>query len=156
MSLDFNLTNLDPAKRAEVFPPDAQGKMNDALHILIFITMAVDIGDITDKNVNEFWTRVWLWQKIVGSGFNKAVQVREPQGICAASDTPHVKDTGPGPCVDWKQTDDGLEWQPFLLERRHIEAAIGLHTNVGKTTSAQFMTKVYEVAERFAKMEAES
>jgi hypothetical protein len=153
MSLDYDTTRIDEAKRAEVFPPDEAGKMHDALHVLIWITMAIDIGEITEKNVDEFWTRVWIWQKVVGSGFNKAVQVRPPVGTCDAVDAPpHEKDSTTVPCKDWTVTDDGLEWQPYLLTRDHVEAAVGLRTNVfPKSSKTEFMKKVYAAAERMCK-----
>lgn len=155
MSLDFDLTRIDDAKRAEVFPPDEAGKMNDALHVLIWITMGIGIGEITEKNVDEFWTRVYIYQRITGSsGFNRAIRVREPQGTCSQS--PHNLHEKASNCVDWTQTDDGLEWQPYLLERRHVEAAVGLSTNVfPKVPKGEWLKRLYSIAEDQAKRESE-
>ena len=73
MSLDYDLTRLDPVKRAEFFPPDANDLMNDELHVLIWLTIPVGIGDLTEANAEDFWIRADLWQKSIGSGWNRVV-----------------------------------------------------------------------------------
>ena len=119
MSLDFDLTDLDPTKRAEVFPPDEQGKMNDALHVLIWILpyWGIGVGQITEKNKAEVWTRIDMRQRLVGSGFTKV-------------------------------SDDGESVEPYLLERKHVDAAVGLRINDVTITKAQFLKNLWEAHQR--------
>jgi hypothetical protein len=120
MSLDFDTSRI---KDREVhFPADEQGKMNDALHVLIWNSLAIDIGRITEKNVDEVWYRTDMWQRLIGAQFNKWV----PVGFGGTNE-------------------DGSEagsWQPFLLTREDIVNAVGLHTNVSNSTRHQFIKKV--------------
>ena len=68
MSLDYDLTRI--ANRAENFPPDEDGKMSDTLHVLIWNTLSIGLGEITERNVDEVWYRTDAWQRLVGSGWN--------------------------------------------------------------------------------------
>lgn len=72
MSLDFDTTNIDPDDRAYHFPADPGGSMHHDLHVLIWMTIPVGINKVTEANVEEFWTRVDIWQRVIGSGFNRS------------------------------------------------------------------------------------
>lgn len=116
MSLDWTIAELDPAKRAEVFPPDENGLMNDNLHVLIWLTIPTGVCHVTAKNVDEFWLRVNMWQRTIGSGFTRIVEGADPE--------------------------------PFLVENKHVQASIGLRTNAGSLTRAQFLKNLAEAHER--------
>ena len=73
MSLDFNLSGVvkfhtpeltHPATRGE--PPERQ-RMHPVTNAVIWNTMFVDIGAITEQNVDEFWYRTRLLQLISGA-----------------------------------------------------------------------------------------
>lgn len=67
MSLDFDLSGIE--RKSEHFPPDSQGKMNDALHVAIWMTIPIGISRFTDENIAEVWQRIDMWQRVAGSGF---------------------------------------------------------------------------------------
>lgn len=132
MSLDYDLTRI---KDREVnFPPDEQGKMNDALHVLIWNTMAIDIGEITESNVDEVWYRTDMWQRLVGPQFTHWVPAEHPYVLVINSDG--------SASIDMPNLTDPGEWQPFLLTKEDIVNAIGLKTNVAMSTRHQFIKKV--------------
>lgn len=133
MSLDFDLTRLDEAKRAEVFPPDEDGKMHNALHTLIWATMPVGIGAITSQNAEGFWHRMDIWQKAIGPQF----QVWTPNPMGAAAFPPGTPESDMG------------EWKPLYITKEQVFAAIGLHTNASPKTKTQFLKDLYETHERF-------
>lgn len=121
MSLDYDLTDLDPALRAEFFPPDADGKMHNHLHDAIFTTMAVGIYKVTLQNYHEFWQRQIVWKKAVGPLYQEIVS--EP-------------------------TDPKFEqWVPIVLTLDECRALVGLGTNAAKLTRTQFYTKMWDAVD---------
>ena len=57
MSLDYELGNIANYKEVCYTGEPGQRKMSAVTHALIFRTMGVDIGRITEKNYLEFYTR---------------------------------------------------------------------------------------------------
>ena len=57
MSLDYELGNIANYKEVCYTGEPGQRKMSGVTHALIFVTMSVDIGHITEKNYLEFYTR---------------------------------------------------------------------------------------------------
>lgn len=59
MSLNWNFSRID---NHESVCFEADGTMRTQTYMLVMATMALDIGDITTKNADEFWRRLNLWQ----------------------------------------------------------------------------------------------
>jgi hypothetical protein len=141
MSLDFDTSKIKDRKVK--FPPDEHGKMNDTLHVLIWNALAIDIGDITEENVDEVWWRTDMWQRLIGAQFqtedaNRAELLLSLDRLAMPEDAPLFDDW----YKVWKSVDDTNAWVPFLLTREDIVKGIGLHTNVGLSTRHQFIKKV--------------
>lgn len=64
MSLNWNLSKI---ANHETLAWEQDGTMKARTEALIWSTMAVDIGRITEKNVDEFWRRLDLYQHAVGA-----------------------------------------------------------------------------------------
>lgn len=144
MSLDFDTTKIKD--RAVNFPPDENGKMNDTLHVLIWNAMAIDVGSITEANVDEVWWRTDMWQRLIGAGFTKLSTEGDRAELLIALDRLAMPEDAPL-FDDWYKvysyvTDKMPTWEPFLLTREDIVKGIGLHTNVGFSTRNQFIKKV--------------
>jgi hypothetical protein len=60
MSLDWSIENIPDYK--EVCWID--GKMNPVTSALVFATMGVGLGSITERNAEEFGWRLALWQRL--------------------------------------------------------------------------------------------
>jgi hypothetical protein len=57
MSLDYELGNIAHYKEVCYDGKPGERKMSAVTHALIFVTMSVDIGKITEKNYREFYSR---------------------------------------------------------------------------------------------------
>lgn len=123
MSLDFNTGEIKDRKVH--FPADEQGKMNDYLHALIWNLLAIDVGEITEKNVDEVWFRTDVWQRLIGCQFQQW----------------HWFEHYTGNCNNMNMAEANGEWRQMPIERDHIVHAIGLHTNVYTSTRAAFVKK---------------
>jgi hypothetical protein len=133
MSLDYDMTRI---KDREVhFPPDEQGRMNDILHVLIWNSMAIDIGEITEANVDEVWFRTDVWQRLIGTQFNKWVPAPHPYSLVLNED-------GSASVNMYDDDEPNGEWVPFELTYDDIVHAVGLRTNVPNSTRYQFIRKV--------------
>jgi hypothetical protein len=68
MSLDWNITKLKDAE--SIFVHDDEGnrkRMDPTYESIIFYTMIVGIGEITEANKDEFFARVALHEKLFGA-----------------------------------------------------------------------------------------
>lgn len=65
MSLDWNLSKIENYKEV-CFSTNENGEdiLNPRTEALIWLTMAVDIGKITEENAIEFYARVSLWENM--------------------------------------------------------------------------------------------
>lgn len=118
MSLDYDLTGLKD--RDVHFPADEHGLMADALHALIFTTMAVEIGEITEDNWQEFDERMRLWTTAIGPLFY----------------------TGNPHWVEGQENPGLKPFLPYVPTSDDVRNAIGLKTNVATEPRAHFMDKV--------------
>lgn len=135
MSLDWDVTRL--VDKEVHFPPDENGKMNDALHVLIWMTISVGIGEITESNRDTFWVRTNLWQTAIGSGFNRAVP--EPYTLVINSDG----------SASTEVNDEGhARWEPFLLTKDDVYNAVGLKTNASRDPKTTFLNRLWDAANR--------
>jgi hypothetical protein len=64
MSLDFNLSKI---KNHKELCFSANGEIKSLTQALIFSTMAVDIGVISDKTLDKFVTRLRAWELLHGN-----------------------------------------------------------------------------------------
>lgn len=128
MSLDWDTTAItDPEVN---FPPDEQGRMNDDLHVLIWLTIPTGMHSITDKNVEEFWRRVDIWQNVIGSGFTT------------------VKTGDPGDFPPGTSEADRTTVTPYKVRKRSALNAVGLRTNANPKTRAAFLKDLFAAHER--------
>ena len=76
MSLNWDLGKVEDYK--EIWPHDRYDEDYDSLtkeqvqeglktEALIWLTMAIGMGSITEENVDEFTTRVMIWEKVRGN-----------------------------------------------------------------------------------------
>jgi hypothetical protein len=72
MSLDYELGQIENYKEVCYTGEPGERKMSPVTHALIFITMSVDIGRITEKNYLEFYTRAKFAAALFGSSLMKA------------------------------------------------------------------------------------
>lgn len=73
MSLDWDVRELDADAKARSFPPDENGLMDDKLHSLIWLTIPVKIGHLTDDNAEEFYRRMVTWGRVSGFDYEKHI-----------------------------------------------------------------------------------
>ena len=68
MSLNFNLTKIKNSKTVCYRPvEDGDYEMHPVTHAIIFATMAIGMGEITEKNHEEFFDRISKWEKVGGA-----------------------------------------------------------------------------------------
>ena len=72
MSLDYELGQIANYKEVCYTGEPGQRKMSAVTHALIFVTMSVDIGHITEKNYLEFYTRTKFVFRLFGSTLYEA------------------------------------------------------------------------------------
>jgi hypothetical protein len=68
MSLDWNLTKIKNSE--EVCwekNEDGTDKLNPVTESLIWLTMAIDIGSITEENQSDFYCRIAMYEKLFGT-----------------------------------------------------------------------------------------
>lgn len=68
MSLDWDLTKIE--NRQEVCwekNDDGSDKLNPVTESLIWLTMAIDMGVITEENQSDFYCRVAMYEKLFGT-----------------------------------------------------------------------------------------
>lgn len=76
MSLDWDITEVKNHEEITV-----EGAPWVITETLIWLTMAVDMGEITEENHEEFFKRVNIWETIHGPSmhkWNKETEEREP------------------------------------------------------------------------------
>jgi hypothetical protein len=62
MSLDYDLTRVE--NRHENFPRREDGGMNNVTETLIFATMTVGMGEITEETAPEFYARLSMYEHL--------------------------------------------------------------------------------------------
>ena len=81
MSLDYELGNIANYKEVCYTGEPGQRKMSPVTHALIFITMSVDIGRITEKNYLEFYTRAKFVGALHGQSYFTVEEIRAHIGL---------------------------------------------------------------------------
>jgi hypothetical protein len=121
MSLRYDLTKI-PVETITFFPTE-EDKKNDSgflkpkTNALIWITMFVDLNEITKKNVDEFWWRLQFLLSIDCGYFQWKEEQEKKHGI---------------PCSPWEIT------------KQDLIDHIGLSTNASKKTRNQFCKRYLE------------
>ena len=72
MSLDYDLTQIDKAVRAEHYPATSDGYQNPITVGLVWMTMSVGIGTITDATAIEFYARAKMIERLYGPTVHQA------------------------------------------------------------------------------------
>ena len=121
MSLDFNFAGIDGYKElcwTETGELGEDGKpllrVSAVTDVLVWATMGIDMGEITQKNYVEFATRLLMWQGVMGPMLQEPVEGESGE-------------------VTWANRVVGID-----DVRRHI----GLSTNVSTKTRTQFMKRM--------------
>lgn len=78
MSLNYDLGNIANYEEVCFTGKPDQREMSPVTHALIFATMSVDIGRITEKNYLEFYSRA----KFVAALFGSTLYETDEQGKC--------------------------------------------------------------------------
>ena len=82
MSLDYNLTAI-PDENYRWQDGAGDWHWHDNVQSIIFSTMAVDMGEITEANLDEYWRRYRLWNRAMGhkDTFLKKSDLRKMIGL---------------------------------------------------------------------------
>ena len=137
MSLDFRFSKIANFK-AVCWMPD--GGMNPVTEALIWRCMSLDLGEITEKNWEEFEIRSRIYSRCFGEPLSRVV-TRCPE---CDKECPNAEKCGH--CSAW--TVDKSE--PFDFTVEEIKTHIGLSTNVSNKSRKQFLSKVAEILNREA------
>jgi hypothetical protein len=68
MSLNFDLKKIEDY---ETVCYDGDGNIKPVTNSLLWATMTLDMGQITEANAGEFYARLILWTKLVGAFYMK-------------------------------------------------------------------------------------
>jgi hypothetical protein len=157
MSLNYELTKIKDWK--DLINED--GSVKGITEVLIFATMAVGIGHITQKNFMKFFERLRAHEAVSGPMTRERREIvhhealfrvlREAEGLDLLT-------------MDWDAVDrlkkDNPDLHTKILEltshtggrvtKEHVERHIGLTTNVSDETDAWFVKKIGKSALRSA------
>lgn len=116
MSLNFNFEKVATPPEGGWWITDQYGgeELNPLTHAIVFATLAVDIGQITAENVDEFYARIHMLEAIDGPFYMESVS------------------DGAG----------GTRWVKGI-SRDHLLAHIGLTTNVATRTRNQWSKSLF-------------
>ena len=67
MSLDWDVSKVADDVRLTQDPETGDAVMNPVTNAIIWATIAVGIGEITEKNAREFYTRLHAWELSLGA-----------------------------------------------------------------------------------------
>ena len=135
MALNWNVADVREevawTKATSTWPEDAHESerdgsfMHPATDKLIWATMVIGMGDITEKNYLEFFCRVQMYEALMGKmGW-------------------HTEGSAPF----WTEMDKAFGWEwregeSWLSKVEVIHANIGLSTNASRETRAQFTSRI--------------
>lgn len=135
MALNWNVADVREevawTKATSTWPEDAHESerdgsfMHPATDKLIWATMAIGMGDITEKNYLEFFFRIQIYEALRGKmGW-------------------HTEESA----KFWTEKDKHLGWEwregeSWLSKVEVIHANIGLYTNATRETRAQFVSRM--------------
>src|SRR5512133_2041820 len=67
MSLNWTINKVKDFEKTCYIDVDGNKQLSHATNALIWLTMGVDMGEITNKNKDEFFSRVQKYEKILGA-----------------------------------------------------------------------------------------
>jgi hypothetical protein len=67
MSLNWNLQKVENFENFYVEEKDGMFELNRVAHTIIFHCMSIGISEITEKNWEQFYDRVTMWEKVKGT-----------------------------------------------------------------------------------------
>jgi hypothetical protein len=67
MSLNWNVKNVENNETVCFVGEGDEREINPITHALIFMTMSVGLGEITDKNADEFYARCHIMEQTHGA-----------------------------------------------------------------------------------------
>ena len=112
---------------------DGEEIVNPELECLIIISaLVLNMNSLTEKNVEEWGFRLWMWQKLSGPLMRKRESILDKDG---------------NPILD----DDGNEKSEIIsyeLTTDHIRKFIGLTTNIYEYSNAKFKNDMIRRARR--------
>ena len=118
MSLGWNLTKIANRESLCWLPDGDSKKLNPITEALIWRSLSLDLGEITEKNASEWLFRTRYYSQVFGRPLNRRVE---------------------------KGGHESVESFDFSIEdiRRHI----GLHTNVSTKSRKSFLKRIGEQLE---------
>jgi len=122
--LHWNLTKIDSWKDV---CEGHDGQMHAITNGLIMLTMCIDMGEITEKNYLEFFTRIDILQKLRGCLFTTNVYGGTNYGA------------PPIPMLSSKFDDP----TGYVVTVEDIKAHIGLTTNVSTKRRTSFLSRMF-------------
>jgi hypothetical protein len=118
MSLNFDFTEIEGYQELcweETGELSEDGnplfRVSGVTDVLVWATVGIDMGEITQKNYVEFATRLLMWQGVLGP------MLQEPE----------------------EDENGKVTWVTRVVGIDDVRRHIGLSTNVRKTTRTQFM-----------------
>lgn len=125
MSLDWDTTGIENSEEVCFFISGEGNRcLSGVTEALIWATMEIDIGTITEKNWLEFWMRLAMADAVYGEGKIRYLD----------------KDTS--------------KYRTRSITKDEVRAHIGLRTNVSTRPSATFYKKMRERVENQEKRDA--
>lgn len=88
MSLDYNLTNVRDYENLYEDAGDDMVRLNPLTEMLIFGTMIVDMGEITEKNWREFFVRFNAANQVMRVWVD--IQSKKPTSVSADDIKRHI------------------------------------------------------------------
>ena len=122
MSLNWDVSRVENME-AVCYHTKEDGKyLNDITEKLIWMTMTVGLGEITEKNWKKFYNRVHLDEKLNGARRSQIFRDNDDKLIC------------------YPETDIPLE-RPIFIKRDEVKAHIGLSTNVSNEPTVKWLKR---------------
>lgn len=114
MSLDWSITKVKDWEKVAM--REENGLEGTKTEALVWACMSIGLSGITKKNVDEFFDRVEMLEKLRGAFINRYVEDASMAG--------------------------GLREEPYHFTREDIERRVGLSTNVSNETRAKWVKRV--------------
>jgi hypothetical protein len=77
MSLDVDWSKVKDKTKVR----DSQGNLDPKAHAIAFRTMAVGMGEITQKNYKEFYRRCWMVEAVHATAEEHRLTLEDVQGL---------------------------------------------------------------------------
>lgn len=140
MSLNWNLTKIVNKDELCWIGEKGEETLNPVTEALIWLTMEIDIGRFTEKNIGEVIFRLRVFSRLFGKPLTRSVvRCLGCRGVISEGTTCHA-------CTEEFPKFGDFEYYDFSQEE--VRAHIGLSTNVGDESRAAFFRNVRDRLER--------